>query len=158
LRKTIRDSVYERWIDLSSHDEQFLKSLMSMLSENEIFPSSAVAEKLKTTFENHKELKYSGTYTTIDHRTGKCHHCLQSLKPVKLNDEQYSTLNDAILKAMCGKDMFVGSTPEEIEMFKNFLDSNTPFDMVIDGLNITYLQGSKLNSAGKLQQVLFGIQ
>ena len=158
FRKSIRDSVYESWIDLSAHNEQFLKSLMSMLSENEIFPSFAVAEKLKATFENHKELKYSGTYTTIDHRTGKCQHCLQSLKSVKLNDEQYFTLRDAILKAMCGKDMFVGSTPEEIEMFKNFLDSNTPFDMVIDGLNVTYLQGSKLNSTGKLQQVLLGIQ
>lgn len=40
-----------------------------------------------------------------------------------------------------GKDVFMNSTPEELQRFISFVEKNGPFDIILDGLNIAFMSG-----------------
>lgn len=53
-------------------------------------------------------------------------------------------MSEQFLKKVLLRDnVFLKSTPEEIEKFEKFLSRSTRYDIVIDGLNVAYSTGNK---------------
>ncbi|XP_044520699.1 mitochondrial ribonuclease P catalytic subunit [Gracilinanus agilis] len=70
--------------------------------------------------------------------SGKCLACGRMLESIHLNSEEYELLKQRVLKdVLVGGDQYRKTTPKEINRFKNFIKSCPPFDIVIDGLNVT---------------------
>ncbi len=55
-----------------------------------------------------------------------------------LSEEQFAQLQTEFMKrALKKRDVFLNSTPKELQRFNEFLEQNGPFDVVIDGLNVS---------------------
>lgn len=61
-----------------------------------------------------------------------------------MTSEEFDKLKKEFLKnVVIGKNVFTKSTPDELKRFKEFVDKMDKFDVVVDGLNVAYLAGSK---------------
>ena len=73
---------------------------------------------------------YSGACT-------KCGHTLD--KFVTLPNQLFEKLKVEVMdKALLRDDVYLNTTPEELEHFTRFLASNPPFDVIVDGMNCLY--------------------
>ncbi|XP_032999444.1 mitochondrial ribonuclease P catalytic subunit isoform X2 [Lacerta agilis] len=95
---------------------------------------------------------WKGSLTTIKH-SGQCPSCNQSLESINLSPEEYSTLKERIIKDVIqGTDTFRKTTPQELEEFQTFVNQCPPFDIVIDGLNV-----SRVNNKANPSQTLLNV-
>lgn len=92
-----------------------------------------------------KKLGYESDFTTVSYR-GICDNCSRKLDNFELTDEDFQELKSKIFeKVIVGRDVFVKTSPEEVERFKKFSDNMGQFDVVLDGLNVAYSAGTKQN-------------
>jgi aspartyl-tRNA synthetase len=54
-------------------------------------------------------------------------------------------------RVVVGKDIFRNTTPEEMKEFLHFVKMTSPYDMVIDGLNVAFAGGSKKTMSPQMQ-------
>lgn len=72
--------------------------------------------------------------------SGKCCKCNEFLEVNYLNDDEFKQLRDVFLDSVViGKDMFRNTTPTEFTEFMKCIRENSPFDIVIDALNVFYV-------------------
>lgn len=65
-----------------------------------------------------------------------------------MSPEEFENLKEEFFKnVVIGKNVFSKSTPEEVKRFKDFIEKQDKFDVVVDGLNVAYLVGSKQPSS-----------
>nr|CAG4642767.1 EOG090X0CGF [Evadne anonyx] len=141
-----------KWIKLFAENEEAKKELMNFLSHHEIFLSKDLIHQLKGTIENSSAGTIQGSYTQIDDRTGECQNCQKKLENYELNDEQFTMLRSALLeKVLHGPDVYIGSNPQELKKFKDFVRKTSPYDVVIDGLNVIYTFNSKGSVSEKMK-------
>ncbi|XP_020847040.1 mitochondrial ribonuclease P catalytic subunit isoform X2 [Phascolarctos cinereus] len=101
--------------------ERRLLDILLYLKHNQMYPTEPFAQSIKAWFES-----------------GHCSACGRMLKSIHLNSEEYEFLKQRVLKdVLDGGDQYRKTTPKEINRFVNFIKSCPPFDIVIDGLNIT---------------------
>ncbi|XP_056667009.1 mitochondrial ribonuclease P catalytic subunit isoform X2 [Monodelphis domestica] len=101
--------------------ERRLLDILLYLRHNQMYPSEPFAQSIKAWFES-----------------GKCLVCGRMLESIHLNSEEYELLKQRVLKnVLDGGDQYRKTTPKEINRFENFIKSCPPFDIVIDGLNVT---------------------
>lgn len=75
---------------------------------------------------------------------GKCPNCKNELLSVFLTNKEFKELSNAFLdKVLIQKDVFLKSSPVEVDKFERFLRSQPPFHCVIDGLNVAFSTGLK---------------
>lgn len=106
-------------------------------------PSLAVVEALdKFIFSlSDSQFEWSLKETYIP-KSAVCSSCRRLLEPVLISSREFQELRQNFAKkAVVGKNIFLKSTPEEIENFRTFLAKALPFDIVIDGLNVAYSRG-----------------
>lgn len=78
---------------------------------------------------------------------GTCQFCSNRLDLLQVTTEEFEQLKAEFFKhVIIGKNIFTKSTPEELERFKDFINKMDKFDVVIDGLNVSYLAGTKHSS------------
>ena len=151
-KKKIGDKLYLDWLLKYCTDPKVLNLLMSFWSQNEIFPTRAVIEKLKSLSE--ESGGFTGSFTTVCDTSGKCRHCNQTLQQLELNNSQFEDLKKAVMEqVLIGKDIFAGSNPDEVAKFRNFVHRNSPFDIIIDGLNVVYCFAPAESPSGKMDKV-----
>lgn len=76
-------------------------------------------------------------------RLGDCISCHKQLPAVSLNEDEFKTLSKTFLDdVMIRKDVFLKTSPAELQRFKDFVQNTMPYDCVIDGLNVAYSHGS----------------
>ncbi|XP_060128891.1 mitochondrial ribonuclease P catalytic subunit isoform X2 [Zootoca vivipara] len=98
-----------------------LMHILSYLRDNQVYPGEALMQSIKQWFES-----------------GQCPSCNQSLEGINLSPEEYNTLKERIIKDVIqGTDTFRKTTPQELEEFQTFVNQCPPFDIVIDGLNVS---------------------
>ncbi|XP_043844686.1 mitochondrial ribonuclease P catalytic subunit isoform X1 [Dromiciops gliroides] len=121
----------------NSQFERRLLDILLYLRHNQMYPTEPFAQSIKAWFESIPEKKWKGESVTI-HKSGQCSACGRMLESIHLNSEEYEFLKQRVLKdVLDGGDQYRKTTPEEINRFENFIKSCPPFDIVIDGLNVT---------------------
>nr|CAG4638706.1 EOG090X0CGF [Cyclestheria hislopi] len=154
-KKKIADFVFNTWISKSKDNEKVLKVFMEFVSKNEIYLNTDVVKKLKDLFETKKGSKFKGEFTTINKAKGICEQCKNKLKPSALTSKEYAELKSALMeRVLQGPDVFVGSTPKELENFQKFVEETSPYDIVIDGLNVAYLINRNGSGKSKMTTLL----
>lgn len=85
---------------------------------------------------------------------GKCSHCKSTLASIVVPEESFRALRDAFVQAVIiKKEIFNKTTPKELERFQVFLKKTTPYDVVIDGLNVAFSTGNQKNPAVYAMQI-----
>uniref|UniRef100_A0A182JGX5 Mitochondrial ribonuclease P catalytic subunit n=1 Tax=Anopheles atroparvus TaxID=41427 RepID=A0A182JGX5_ANOAO len=148
------DDSFLAWLEYSRRDgQQFAKNVERMLQftyENSVFLSKHVGNVLMSL---PKDLGVNAQETRVtDH--GKCSNCKGSLASIVVTAESFQGLKDAFLKAvLINKEIFNRTTPDELRRFRNFLQKTSPYDVVIDGLNVAFSAGNQKSPAAYAQQV-----
>nr|CAG4641165.1 EOG090X0CGF [Eulimnadia texana] len=138
LQKYLHDFVYVEWIEKSDSEKLF--TLLDFWGTSEVFPQKLVIDKLKQKF---SEFQYSVRETSVSTK-GCCTVCNKQLKSAALSVDQYKNLQQKFFdKVLTGSDVFIGSSPQEIERFQTLVKQTAPFDIVIDGLNVAYKNNYK---------------
>ena len=95
---------------------------------------------------------WAASVTKVTQR-GQCMHCGKQMASEKITPEQFAELRkDFLEKSLKREDIFLNTTPKELQRFHQFLNTQPPFDMVLDGLNIA-LQLSYNYKKNAAQQV-----
>ncbi|XP_074146776.1 mitochondrial ribonuclease P catalytic subunit isoform X2 [Sminthopsis crassicaudata] len=117
--------------------ERRLLDILLYLRNNQMYPNEPFAQSIKTWFESIPEKKWKGESVIIP-KSGQCLACGRMLESIHLNSEEYEFLKQRVLKDILdGGDQYRKTTPKEIDRFEKFIKSCPPFDIVIDGLNVT---------------------
>ncbi|NXD20390.1 MRPP3 ribonuclease, partial [Spelaeornis formosus] len=105
-----------------------LFGILLYLRENQIYPHKTFMRSIKLWFES-----------------GQCPVCNHQLEESNLTEEEYSNLSERIIRDVIhGTDTFRKTSPKEFEAFQTFVESRLPFDIVIDGLNVSHVKSRKM--------------
>ncbi|XP_076359684.1 mitochondrial ribonuclease P catalytic subunit isoform X2 [Tachypleus tridentatus] len=120
-----------------------MERLLNFFHANEVQVTLYVARLIKDYFEE---------YGTA--QNGVCQSCRGKINPIKLQTSEFETLKEAFLnRVFMGKDIFLSTTTDEFKDYCNFINSNAPFDIVVDSLNVAYAQ-KRQNSKALAEQLL----
>ncbi|XP_066583956.1 mitochondrial ribonuclease P catalytic subunit [Prorops nasuta] len=98
-----------------------------------------VREVLDEYAEVFRKKGYSAKFTVISMQN-ECKSCFSRLSSFDIDDNTYNKLNQQILEKSIiklGNDIYTASTPIEVQKFLQFLEKTKPYDIVVDGLNVT---------------------
>lgn len=85
--------------------------------------------------------------------SGKCNYCGHSLSKITLGKDSFQELTKSIMnKLIIGSDIYHKTNPQELQRFEKFIEKTKPYDIVIDGLNVFYMQ--KISTAHALDMVI----
>ncbi|XP_025155662.1 mitochondrial ribonuclease P catalytic subunit isoform X2 [Harpegnathos saltator] len=85
-----------------------------------------------------KNHSWSAAPTYIS-KGGKCSKCSMQLSDLSFNQNIFQDLVNAFMKkVIVGSNIYYKSHPKELEKFIEFIARTKPYDVVIDGLNVTY--------------------
>nr|CAG4644265.1 EOG090X0CGF [Lepidurus arcticus] len=142
--KKIDEDVYESWLDICHESDT--ERLIQFWSDHEILPKIQSIRKLQQKLPAPK----ATTLVTIS-AEGTCPACKGNLKANRLSETEFTLLRSAFLeRVLQGKDVFRGSTPKELEIFRRYIAEHAPFGTVVDGLNVAYVHGRNNNKTAQL--------
>lgn len=129
--------VFVKYIEKFRDNVEETENLFKAIRERSlIFPEQNMEVFREAIGENRCEV------VEID-RLGDCRNCQSQLPAVSLNEEEFKILSKTFLDdVMIRKDVFIKTTPAELQRFKDFVQNTVPYDCVIDGLNVAYSHGS----------------
>ncbi|XP_024886254.1 mitochondrial ribonuclease P catalytic subunit [Temnothorax curvispinosus] len=88
---------------------------------------------------------WSTELVTISRKTGHCRHCGYSLPEITFSEKEFQELAKSVIdRVIIGSDIYRKTNPKELLNFKKFVEHTRPYDIVIDGLNLTYTQSKSL--------------
>lgn len=120
-----------------SFDER-LEEMLGFMRKNAITPREGVAKRYA---EAADEYGWRGGKTSIDKRTGECSKCGERLSETRISEEKLERLVESVRKKiLIGQQIYLNTNPRELEVFRNFVERRKPFDVVIDGLNVTHMK------------------
>lgn len=72
--------------------------------------------------------------------SGVCSVCNSTLDAVKISKKDFVLVKNAFMnKVVKGEDIYRKTTPEEWQRFERVIHDKGPFDIIMDGLNVSYL-------------------
>ncbi|XP_015720473.1 mitochondrial ribonuclease P catalytic subunit [Coturnix japonica] len=123
------------------------------LRENQIYPHKTFMRSIKLWFESIPGEKWIGHLTNIKD-SGQCPVCNHQLEDSELTEEEYNNLREKIIRDVIhGTDTFRKTSPQEFEAFQTFVENRLPFDIVIDGLNISHIMPRKVQCENLFEAV-----
>ncbi|XP_011850435.1 PREDICTED: mitochondrial ribonuclease P protein 3 isoform X1 [Mandrillus leucophaeus] len=129
-----------------------LLDILSYLRNNQLYPGESFAHSIKTWFESVPGKQWKGQFTTVQ-KSGQCLGCGKTIESIQLSPEEYEFLKGRIMRDVIdGGDQYKKTTPQELKRFENFVKSYSPFDIVIDGLNV-----AKMFPKARESQVLLNV-
>ncbi|XP_014746392.1 PREDICTED: mitochondrial ribonuclease P protein 3 [Sturnus vulgaris] len=121
-----------------------LFGILLYLRENQIYPHKTFMRSIKLWFESIPGGNWRGRLTKIKD-SGQCPVCNHQLEDSNLTEEEYSNLSESLIRDVIhGTDTFRKTSPKEFEAFQTFVESRLPFDIVIDGLNVSHIKSRKM--------------
>lgn len=121
-----------------------LFGILLYLRENQLYPHKTFMRSIKLWFESVPERNWRGHLTSIKD-SGQCPVCNRRLEDSNLTEEEYNNLSERIIKDVIhGTDTFRKTSPQEFEAFQKFVENRLPFDVVIDGLNVSHINPRKM--------------
>ncbi|XP_071962546.1 mitochondrial ribonuclease P catalytic subunit-like [Antedon mediterranea] len=132
-----------------------IEKLFMLFRDERILPSMVVGEALKEWFNRSTFERWESEIIKIDNRHN-CPRCSSPLEKLELTDAEFKNLHEQVIKKVIrGTDIFRKTSPQELQAFIQFVDKSAPYDVVIDGLNVAYVQFNKtLRKSQLLLQVV----
>ena len=154
--RKVSDFVYENWIRKCAIQPYAWDMLSDFLVRNMVFLKQPIVQQLKDMLEHRTTDPLVGHFTTVNEVTGRCQSCQKMLENTDVTEEEFAALRKRLLEnVLFGKDVFIGSKPEELQKFQEFIQKTAPYDVVIDGLNVAYHQAAKTrNQPGRKVEVV----
>ncbi|XP_068629830.1 mitochondrial ribonuclease P catalytic subunit [Battus philenor] len=148
--RPLQHYVYKEWIEYIRRKykskDKILKNLEKIslhISANFAVISEKAAVEIK---KNYLSLGWRADFVKIDKKSFQCLCCNDTLKCFKLTKEEFELLHKNIKdKLIIGSDLFLKTSPKEIQSFMSFVDRTAPYDIVLDALNIGYTLGKSSN-------------
>ncbi|CAH2258791.1 jg12543 [Pararge aegeria aegeria] len=145
-RRPLKDYAYEEWMKYifrKYKDKKtilkYLNELCNHVSKNGTVVPEATAHRLKESYES---INWNVKFTEIKKDRGQCKNCNHTLDCLRLTTEEFTTLQQNIKeKLIVGSDLFLKTSPDELERFMDFVGRTAPYDIVLDALNIAYVAG-----------------
>ncbi|XP_009992161.1 PREDICTED: mitochondrial ribonuclease P protein 3 [Chaetura pelagica] len=132
-----------------------LFGILLYLRENQMYPHETFMRSIKLWFESIPGGNWRGHLTNIKD-SGKCPICNHQLEDSDLTEEEYNDLREKIIKDVIhGTDTFRKTSPQEFEAFQTFVENRLPFDIVIDGLNVSHMKPRKMQCENLFEAVNF---
>ncbi|XP_014482187.1 PREDICTED: mitochondrial ribonuclease P protein 3 [Dinoponera quadriceps] len=138
---TPQNVVYTSYLQYCEHGadqglfDDRLEDIFSFWAENGEKPYKRVLNAFAEVAGKHG---WSAAPTSLSNR-GECGKCHYSLSDLKFSRDTFQELVDAFMKrVIVGSDIYFTSNPRELRKFMEFVERTKPYDIVIDGLNITY--------------------
>lgn len=155
-RKRLDPSIFLEYWDYcrrlkTKHDIQWnIDNFLKFITKNQIEVPEDAARELACLIKETKigESEYF-SYNSAD----KCYVCSNNFPCVTITQQEHEMLTNAIKKnVVIGKSLFSRTTPQELQSFIDLVNRTKPYDFVIDGLNIGYMQiGKDLNIPPQLR-------
>ncbi|XP_037079668.1 mitochondrial ribonuclease P catalytic subunit-like [Pollicipes pollicipes] len=125
--------------------------LTRYLAESGVLLNADQALRLRELFTVRLGQRWTGEATHVSNR-GRCEHCGLVLPEAVLSEADFAEVRDALDRhVLIGEDVFQTSTPQEVERFRRFVARTAPYDVVVDGLNVSFAcskrKGSPLSRA-----------
>ncbi|KAI5723155.1 hypothetical protein M8J76_002137 [Diaphorina citri] len=144
MTNSIPDSIYSYWIQQIKTRSK-LDEFLQYLRDNDIVISKPVADLVVN--QCHRYNLYKVSHTSVHVKSHQCFHCGFTLDPLTLDPADFDQLKAAFLdRALVGGDIFEKTTPQEFDKFLAFLNQTTPYDIVMDGLNVSHVGGPQYQS------------
>uniref|UniRef100_A0A803YKA7 Mitochondrial ribonuclease P catalytic subunit n=1 Tax=Meleagris gallopavo TaxID=9103 RepID=A0A803YKA7_MELGA len=130
-----------------------LFGILLYLRDNQVYPHKTFMRSIKLWFESIPGENWKGHLTSIKD-SGQCPVCNHQLEDSELTEEEYSNLRERIISDVIhGTDTFRKTSPQEFEAFQTFVENRLPFDIVIDGLNISHIMPRKVQCENLFEAV-----
>ncbi|XP_017684874.1 PREDICTED: mitochondrial ribonuclease P protein 3 isoform X1 [Lepidothrix coronata] len=127
-----------------------LFGILLYLRENQIYPHETFMRSIKLWFESIPGRSWRGHLTNIKD-SGQCPVCNHQLEDSNLTEEEYNNLSERIIRDVIhGTDTFRKTSPQEFEAFQTFVENRLPFDIVIDGLNVSHIKPRRMHCENHL--------
>jgi ribonuclease P protein 3 len=137
--KKVHDFTYEHWLRKCADQQIGCNSFFDFLVKSGVFLNTSIIQQFKDLLENRLIDPFVGHFTTIDEGTGRCRSCEKVLQNSEISDDEFANLKKGLMeKVLLGTDVYLGSKPDEIRRFQNFIQKTAPYDVVIDGLNVAH--------------------
>ncbi|KAL0828912.1 hypothetical protein ABMA28_003814 [Loxostege sticticalis] len=158
--RPIQHVAYAAWINYVLKKYKDKKTLIKHLEEinvhianNAVNVTEKTAQFIQETYTN---LKWDAQFTRIRKLDGQCMCCNEKLDCLKITEEEFISLQGNIKeKLIVGSDLFLKTSPEELDRFLQFVDETAPYDVVLDALNIAYVaRNGNLDKVGILNMVV----
>ncbi|NXX89254.1 MRPP3 ribonuclease, partial [Centropus bengalensis] len=121
-----------------------LFDILLYLRDNQLYPHKTFMWSIKLWFESIPGECWRGHLTSIKN-SGQCPVCSHQLEDSELTEEEYNNLRERIIRDVIhGTDTFRKTSPQEFAAFQTFVESRLPFDIVIDGLNVSHIKPRKM--------------
>jgi len=138
------------WLHYAPKTPETLYKLFDYTDCYDFYLTDETIQELKEFFEH---LKCKSVETVVT--GGNCRFCKSQLQKNQLTPEEYSELTNAFLeKVLVDEDVFINSSPEEVEDYKSFIAKKGPYEIVLDGLNVAYSRGRDFSAAVQLERVV----
>ncbi|XP_053608447.1 mitochondrial ribonuclease P catalytic subunit [Plodia interpunctella] len=143
MNRPLRHDAYESWINYVLRKYKDKKSILKCLedicqhvSKNLVTLNTQSAEIF---YRMYSSAGWNVDYTRFRKQDGQCIICKERLTPLKLSDEEFLKLQKVIKeKLIVGSDLFLKTSPEELQRFTQFVEKTGPYDIVLDALNIAF--------------------
>ncbi|XP_063364845.1 mitochondrial ribonuclease P catalytic subunit isoform X1 [Cydia amplana] len=141
---------YEQWINYimrkyktNSTIIKYLDEICVHIARNCLTLDVDTSKKLAETYSS---LGWKAQFSTISRHSGLCECCNETLKCLKVTSDEFQELQKNVKeKLIVGSDLFLKTSPEELQRFLSFVEKTAPYDIVLDGLNIALAVGSPDN-------------
>ncbi|KYN34469.1 Mitochondrial ribonuclease P protein 3 [Trachymyrmex septentrionalis] len=117
-----------------------MEEMFHFWSKHNIIPYNQIIRAYANT-----AIKYgwSTDRITISKKTGNCKHCGYFLSKITLSEDEFQELVKFVMdRIIIGSDIYNKTNPKELLKFKEFIENTKPFDVIIDGLNLAYMNFS----------------
>lgn len=155
LNGSVTDDLYAAWLEAvlnSSEKSQLLEKFFFFLRSTENLVPHSCVNNLIECFKRLENENWLSKLVNVN-RKGICPNCNQQLELAEITLDQFKELKEAVLsRIMKGTDVYIKTTPEELNRFLEFVRKTAPYDIVIDGLNVAYHQ-SYQNNKGLAEQL-----
>ncbi|XP_070577153.1 mitochondrial ribonuclease P catalytic subunit-like [Ptychodera flava] len=138
---------------VAQRNESIVHKLIQHWRQEQIYPPKEVGYELIAWFKSKRNEKWRAGYSDIDD-SGVCNTCGTKLEKLMLTTREFQIVHDEVMeKVIKSKDVFLKTSPEELESFIEFVNESEAYDVVIDGLNVAHLDPF-VNNSEQLRQVV----